>query len=135
MVHCARHLNCSAINFWSMTGTCELLPGIGDCAETIAKEGSTFVHLRDCSGRSSWEVERRNWSTDATCLTWEPHDATKDTECNSRVLRGPNRWYCVVLIPHKGLYLPGWYRSHQPFHGYGNGSTSTLLGCQLIEAE
>ena len=131
LMQCTRHQNCSAINFRSGTGTCELLPGIGDCTETRAEERSTFVHFGYCSGRVPWVAERRNWSSGNTCLTWEPHDATRSTRCPGDVLRGPDPQYCAALAPHKGLYLPGWYQSRGGFRMVTElGAPNTCLGAR-----
>ena len=116
LIQCTRHPRCSAFNFWSNTDICELLPAIGDCAETQAEEGSTFVHLGDCFGRVSWEVGRRNWSSEDTCHSWEPHDATKSATCPSGALKIRYSWgYCLALKLHKGMYLPGWYEDRGAF--------------------
>ena len=129
LMHCTRHQNCSAINFRSGTGTCELLPGIGDCAETKAEEGSTLVHLGDCSGRVPWVAERRKSSSGDTCLTWEPHDANRRAKCPRGVLRGPSGRYCAALAPHKGLYLPSWYTGGRGFRMVTErGASNTCLG-------
>ena len=113
LTQCIRHPNCSAFNFGSKTGICELLPAIGDCApETKAKEGSTFVHLGNSSGRVPWEVERRNWSADDTCLIWEPHDAAESVTCPTCVSL---RSFFLALKSHKGMYLPGWCKDRGPF--------------------
>ena len=131
MMQCARHQNCSAINIRSGTGTCELLPNIGDCMETQAEEGSTFVRIGDCYGRAPWLVERRNWSSDDTCLTWEPHDATKSARCPRGVLRDPSGRCCAALTPHKGLYLPSWYSSRGGFRMVTeSGVPQTCLGAR-----
>ena len=112
-IQCARHRFCKAINFDTKTGTCELLPGIWGCRGIGAEEGFTFVQLGDCSGRMPFDIGRRNWS--ATCLSWEPHEATKSAICPPGVLRAPSGPLCAALTPHRGLYLPGWYQSRGPF--------------------
>ena len=116
LIQCMRHLKCSAFNFWSKTNTCELLPATGDCSETQAEEDSTFVHLRDCTGKVSWEVGRRNWNSEDTCLSWEPHNATKSATCPSGILKTRTfSGYCVALKLHKGMYFPGWYQNRRTF--------------------
>ena len=130
-IQCTLQHNCSAINFWSGTGTCELLPGIGVCEETTAEEGCTFIHLGDCCGRMPWEVERRNWTSDYPCITWKPHDATKRAKCFRGVLKGPEWWFCTALTPHKGLYLPSWYQSRGSFRMVTElGAPQTCLGAR-----
>ena len=106
---CGRHPICMAYNWFGRNGTCELLPGLGDCAETEEHSGSLFVHLGNCQGRTHWDVGRRNWSSDAPCLTWVQSDS--DQDCPANVLRDKNWVRCVSMTPHKGLYLPGWFNN------------------------
>ena len=112
LMQCARRPFCKAINFDTRTGTCEFLPGIWGCSDIRAEDGFTFVQLGDCSGRMPFDVGRRNWSAGATCLAWEAHEATESAICPPGVLRAPSGPLCPALIPHKGLYLPGWYQKH-----------------------
>ena len=58
----------------------------------------------------------RNWSVDATCLTWRRVDAVRGVDsCAGDILRSPSPLACASIIPSKGTYLPGWYNNGEEF--------------------
>ena len=118
LMQCVRSQQCYALNIWHGNGTCELLPKINKCGEREKQNGWTFVHLGDCNGGAPWYIARRDWGAESTCLRWQYFDYI--SECPSAYMRAPAGDYCVALIPHKGLYLPVWYRQGDKF-----GSVST----------
>ena len=96
-----------AYNWFPGLSRCELLPALDPCDETEEQEGFIFVHLRDCNNTIPWEVGRRNWSAEAPCLSWRWFQSSQI--CPSDVLRDECGDFCAALVPHKGLYMPGWY--------------------------
>ena len=110
LTQCGHQPRCMAYNWFPEVGTCELLPALDACDETEEQEGSIFVHLRDCNNIIPWEVGRRNWSAEAPCLYWRRFQSSQD--CPSDILRNKRGKFCVALVPHKGIYVPGWY-SHE----------------------
>ena len=117
LVRCAHNPSCGAYNWIHANGTCELLPALGDCpGDSMEEEYSTFVHLSTCAGDKPWVVTRRNWSADATCLTWRRVDAFVGVDsCAGDILRSPSPLACASIIPSKGTYLPGWYINGEEF--------------------
>ena len=117
LVRCAHNPSCGAFNWIHTNGTCELLPAFKDCpGDSMEEEDSTFVHLSTCTGDIPWVVARRNWSANATCLTWRRVDAFRGVDsCAADILRSPSPKACASLIPSKGTYLPGWYINKETF--------------------
>ena len=112
-IQCVRNQRCKACNIWHGNGTCELLPQINKCGEREKQHGCTFVHLADCNKDAPWYTVRRDWGIESPCLRWQYFDYI--SECPSAYLRAPAVNYCVAIIAHKGLYLPGWYRKGDKF--------------------
>ena len=104
---CGHQPRCMAYNWFPEVGTCELLPALDACDETEEQEGSVFVHLRDCNNTTPWELGRRNWSAEAPCLSWRRFQSSQI--CPSDIVRDDLGRFCVALVPHKGVYIPGWY--------------------------
>ena len=108
---CLEYPNCMAYNLWRGNGTRELVPALRYCDETLENYGSTFVYLRPCSGRVPWVVGQFNSSTETSCLFWERRNIIPGINaCPEHTLRPPTARRCATVFPHKGLYLPGWYR-------------------------
>ena len=111
LLQCVSHPECVAYNTGHANGTCELvsLP-LGNCVETKETEGFKFVSLSDCNGKVPWNVGRRNWTSDAPCLTWHLHYSYnfRGGGCPDGTLKDPRSWSCASLLPQRGLYLPGW---------------------------
>ena len=105
MMNCVRHPDCWAFNFIN-NGTCELLPTLGECEETLTQTESVFIHLSTCDGENPQELMPRNWTTDE-CLMWIPHSI--GSPCPPGVLKSSTNNNCFSLTPNYNLYMPGWF--------------------------
>ena len=107
LMQCTRNKRCKAYNICQGTGTCELLPRVGKCDEIRKHQDCNFVSLKGCTKYVPWITERSDMAARFPCLGWRHFDFI--WECPVTYMRAPDGDFCVALLSHKGLYLPGWY--------------------------
>ena len=111
MLACGRLNNCSAMNYNTDSGVCELLPEISECYRPAPQSGYIFRHLGACVGQEPipWGTEDEDLRVDdGERWKWSLQESVDgDYSVVAEFSRGNSR--SASLAFHKGLYYPGWY--------------------------
>ena len=108
MMKCAADTRCTAFNFLSADGVCELLPELRKCYEPDDDDHFTFTQLKIPDSKPP--MAKQSKPLDTNDLQWVPCNST--TASSSSNIQVKDEGY-VALVFNKGMYLPAHWQASQ----------------------
>ena len=116
MLKCAADVRCTAFNFRSGDGFCELLPELPKCYEPDEDNDFIFTQLKQSDFKPAIAIVKQTKPPDTSYLQWVPCNSnTFPSSSNIQVSHGR----FVALCFYKGLYLPAtWIHSSKEMKSF-----------------